>query len=114
MEPEIDRFDALANVARIREAGLSKEQEIFVTVVHKTFFQPGSGRKEEALLRGLGAAGDRKIARRVLGMLIDEGVLTSFPGQEGSVYTPVRKHTTRMGQIVEQLRYSSDPLWTRL
>ena len=114
VEPEIDRFDALANVARIREAGLSKEQEIFVTVVHKTFFQPGSGRKEEALLRGLGAAGDRKIARRVLGMLIDEGVLTSFPGQEGSVYTPVRKHTTRMGQIVEQLRYSSDPLWTRL
>lgn len=114
VEPEVGRFDALANVARIRDAGLSKEQQIFVAVVHKTFFQPGSGRKEEALLRGLGAAGDRKIAKRILGMLIEEGVLTSFPGKEGAVYAPVRKHTTRMGEIVRQLRYSSDALWTRL
>ena len=114
VEPEIECFDALANVARIRDAGLSKEQQIFVTVVHKTFFQPGSGRREEALLRGLGVAGNRKIARRILGMLIEEGVLTSFPGKEGTVYAPVRKHTTRMGEIVRQLSYSSDPLWTRL
>ena len=112
--PRIERFDALANVARIREAGLSKKQEIFVTVVHKTFFQPGSGRKEEALLRGLGAASEQKIARRVLGVLIEEGVLKKFPGKQGSVYAPVRKHTRRMGQIVKQLKYSSDPLWTGL
>lgn len=114
VEPEVGRFDALTNVAKIRQAKLSKKQEVFVTVVHKTFFQPGSGRKEEALLRGLGAARDRKIARRVLGMLIEEGVLTKFSGDEGLVYVPARKHTKRMGMILSQLENTSDPLWARL
>ena len=113
-DSSIERFDGLENVARIREAQMSKEQRIFVTVVHKTFFQPGSGRKEDALLRGLGAAGDRKIAHRVLSMLIDEGILIKYPGNQGPVYVPVRKHTRRMARIISQLKYSSDPLWHRL
>ena len=110
----VEQFDSLSNVAKIREAKLSYEQKIFVTIVHKTFFQPGSGRKQDALLRGLGASGDRRIARRILGMLLEEGVLKEFPGKQGAVYVPARKHTRRMGQIMTQLRYSSDPLWTRL
>ena len=110
----IDRFDGLTNVARIREAQLSKEQQIFVTVVHKTFFQPGSGRKEDALVRGLGEARDRKIVERVLSMLIDEGILKTFPGKQGTVYAPARKYTRRMARIISQLKYSSDPLWGRL
>ena len=112
--PSIERFDGLTNVARIREAQLSKEQQIFVTVVHKTFFQPGSGRKEDALVRGLGEAGDRRTVERVLSMLIDEGILKTFPGKQGTVYAPARKHTRRMARIISQLKYSSDPLWGRL
>ena len=107
-------FDSLSNVAKIREAKLSKEQKIFVTIIHKTFFQPGSGRKEDALMRGLGAAGDRRIARRVLSMLLEEGILKEYPGRQGPVFIPARKHTRRMGQIVSQLKYSNDPLWMRL
>ena len=111
---DIERFDALTNVARIREANLSKEEQIFVTVVHKTFFQPGSGRKEDALLRGLGESGDRRIVDRVLSMLLDEGILKTSPGREGKIYVPARKHTRRMARIISQLKYSSDPIWGRL
>ena len=110
----IDRFDALTNMAKIRQAHLSNEQRIFITVIHKTFFQPGSGRKEEALLRGLDAARDRKTAHRVLGMLVEDGVLREYPGKEGLVYVPDRKHTRRMARIISELKYSSDPLWMRL
>ena len=110
----IERFDALTNVAKIREAKLNREQQIFITVVHKTFFQPGSGRKEDALLRGLGESGNRRIVDRVLGMLIDEGILKKVPGKQGPVYVPARKHTRRMARIISQLKYSSDPLWRRL
>ena len=113
-EVSVEQFDSLSNVAKIREARLSKEQKIFVTIVHKTFFQPGSGRKEDALLRGLGQSGDKRIARRILSMLLEEGMLKQYPGRQGAVYIPARKHTRRMGQIISQLRYSNDPLWKRL
>ena len=110
----VDQFDSLSNVAKIREAKLSKEQKVFVTIIHKTFFQPGSGRKEAALLRGLGASGDRRIARKILGMLLEEGILKEHPGKEGPVFVPARKYTRRMGRIISQLRYSNDPIWIRL
>ena len=110
----IDQFASLSNIARIREAKLSDEQKIFVAIIHKTFFQPGSGRKEDALLRGLGSSGDKKSAKRILSMLLEAGILKEFPGKEGTVYVPVRKHARRMGQMTSQLRYSKDPLWKRL
>lgn len=110
----VEQYDSLSNVARIREAKLSSEQKIFVTIVHKTFFQPGSGRMEDALLRGLGTAGDKRSAKKILSMLLEEGILKDFPGKQGTVYVPARKHARRMGQIMSQLRYSKDPLWLRL
>lgn len=110
----VDRFDALTNMAKIRQANLGNEQRTFITVIHKTFFQRGSGRKEEALLRGLDAARDRKTAHRVLGMLVEEGVLREYSGKEGVVYVPARKHTRRMARIISELKHSSDPLWVRL
>ncbi len=113
-DSSVEQFDALTNVARIREANLSVEQRIFVTIVHKTFFQPGGGRKVEALLRGLGGAADKRAARRILSFLTDEGILDNFPGQNGIVYTPVRKHTHRMGKILSQLQQSRDQLWIEL
>ena len=113
-EVAVERFDSISNVAKIREAKLTKTQEMFVTIVHKTFFQPGSGRMEKALLRGLGASADRKSARRIIGMLLEEGVLKQFPGKQGRVLVPVRRHARRMSRVMTQLRYSDDPLWQRL
>ena len=113
-DSSVEQYDTLTNVARIREANLNVEQKVFVTIIHKTFFQPGGGRKVEALLRGLGGAADKRAARRILSFLTDEGVLKTFPGQHGTVYTPTRKHTRRMGKILGQLQQSRDPLWTKL
>ena len=113
-DSSVDQYDTLTNVARIREANLSVEQKVFVTIVHKTFFQPGGGREVEALLRGLGGAADKRAARRILSFLTDEGILDNFPGQHGVVYTPVRRHTRRMGKILSQLQQSRDQLWTKL
>ena len=33
---EIEHFDALTNVSKIKQAGLSKEQQIFVTIIHNS------------------------------------------------------------------------------
>ncbi len=51
---EAEVYDSFENVSRIRKMDLSPPHQVLVTIIKKTFFQKGSGRKEEALLRGLG------------------------------------------------------------
>lgn len=110
----IEKFESITTVSRIRTAHLSTEQRIFVTLVKKMFFQPGSGRKEEALLRGLGAAADRKIAESILNQLIGMSIITKFRGKEGWVYSPERKYAHRMKTILNELTLSKDVLWQSL
>ena len=83
-----------------------------MTVIKKTFLQKGNGRKEEALLRGLGAVADAKTAERILKLLVTENILTRISGDEGSVSVPVRSHTQRMRTMLAELVLSKDPLWT--
>ena len=111
---EIETFQSISTVTRIKTADLSEEQLVFVTIVKKTFFQPGSGRREEALLRGLGDRVERRKIGRILNLLVDEGMLKRFKGESGNVYAPVRKHTRRMNDILMKLTLSEDPLWTSL
>jgi hypothetical protein len=59
---ESDLYDSVESVSRIRKLGLDPPHEILVTIVRKTFFQKGSGRKEEALLRGLGKVAASSVA----------------------------------------------------
>ncbi|NBC33785.1 MAG: hypothetical protein GVY13_14015 [Alphaproteobacteria bacterium] len=113
-DSQIESYDALSNVAKIREAKLSREQTIFCAIIQKTFFQPGGGRKEEALLRGLGDTADKRAARSILQMLMKEGILDKFPGDSGVVYIPIRKHTQRMAKILSALHHSTDPLWEEI
>lgn len=110
----VARYESVNTVARIRHASLSEEQRIFVTLVKKLFFQPGRGRKEEALLRGLGAAGNHKIANRLLKSLRSQGIIDKFKGEDGWVHTPTRKYAQRMQDILSQLTLSKDDLWTSL
>lgn len=108
---EVEEFDSVRTLRRIRDVGLSPAHEILVTIIKKTFFQPGSGRKEEALLRGFAAGAYNKVAPRVLNLLETEGILSHFRGDEGRVYTPNRAHAGRMKQLLAELRASADPLW---
>jgi hypothetical protein len=108
---EVEEFDSVASVSRIRKIGLKPAHEILTTIIRKTFFQKGAGRKEEALLRGLGTVSGKNYSTRILNIMIREGLLTTFKGNEGTVYSPVRAHTRRMQGLLDQLSASSDSLW---
>lgn len=110
----VDQFDTIENVSQIRRIGLSPAHEILVAILRKTFKQKGSGRKEEALLRGLGSGISRKTGNYILNLLMRESILDRHKGDEGWIYSPQRKYTSRVDSILEQLRSSSDPLWSEV
>ena len=75
----------LDTVARIKRSPLRASEIILVTILRKTFFQPGSGRKEDASLPGLGTIGDSKLQSRVLNVLISRSFLSEAPGRSGKI-----------------------------
>ncbi|MDQ0251599.1 hypothetical protein J2W22_003687 [Sphingomonas kyeonggiensis] len=107
----VDYFDSTQTVSKIRDAGLSPAHEILATIVKKTFFQKGSGRKEEALLRGFGQSASKKLSDRVLKLLLREGIITAAPGKEGTIYVPNRSEAGRMKAMMEELKSSADAIW---
>ena len=107
----IDNFESFSTVSRIKRAKLSAPQKILVTIIKKIFFQPGNGRKEEALLRGLGAINDKRYAEKILNKLLDENIIRKHKGDEGYIYSPQRKYAARMDGIITQLTMSEDEIW---
>lgn len=109
----VDEFEAVSTVNRIKKANLSRSQIILVTIIKKIFstVNKGNGRKEEALLRGLGDKGDSKICERILNKMITEGIITKHKGDEGWIYSPNLKKTSRMVAIISDLSNSKDDLW---
>jgi len=111
-ENSVDLFSSVATTSRIRAANLLPTQKVLVTVLRKTFFQKGSGRKEEALLRGLGKLVKSGDLDRIVGKLISEGLLTKQRGDSGDLYVPVRSETRRAGDMLAELSLSQDSIWT--
>lgn len=111
---EVEMYDSVRTMTRIKDAGLSPAHEVLVVVLKKIFFQPGNGRKEEALLRGFESCKHNKIARRVISLLVSDGFLGTFKGKEGVVYTPNRAETARAKRVLDELRSSSDGIWARI
>lgn len=111
---EVEDYGKINTVNRIKQARLSPEQKVFVTIIKKTFFQPGSGRMEEALLRGLGSPELKRPSEKILNRLCKEGILDVAPGRQGKLYIPQRTYTHRMAEILKELTLSKDPLWTSL
>jgi hypothetical protein len=108
---EADKFDSTESISRIRQIGLQPNHEILATIIRKTFFQKGAGRKEEALLRGLGEIADKGTAPKILNYLLTQEILTRFKGNEGWVYAPNRKHAGRMRKMLYELQTSQDEIW---
>lgn len=106
-----DRYDSVESVSRIRKIGLSPAQEILVIIVRKTFFQKGAGRKEEALLRGLDQLASKRVAEKIVNLLLKEKMLSPIKGSEGTVYVPNRKYAGRMKQMLYELKTSQDEIW---
>lgn len=108
---EIERFQSIATVAAIRNVDLSPQHRILVTILKKTFFQPGSGRQEAALLRGLGQVDRQGYTEDILGILISEGLLIRTKGDHGNLYVPERKYGDRVAKMLSELNLTEDPLW---
>lgn len=108
----VDQFDSVQTVAQIRKAGLSPGHEILVGILKKTFKQKGAGRKEEALLRGFGTGASKRLATEVLSLLMRENILDRHKGDEGWIYSPSRSQTARVSTLLDQLRSSTDALWS--
>ena len=107
----IESFEALSTSTRIRRANISKSQKMLVEMLRKLYFQPGAGRKEAALLRGMGASADKRLAGKILSILMDEGIVTRYKAGDGFVYKPVRSEFGRISKVVNDLTLSKDPIW---
>lgn len=108
---EVNQFERLATTTLIKKARLSESQKLFVEILRKIFLQPGAGRKESALLRGMGVSANKPLGEKILNRLKDEGLITKHKGNEGPIYRPVRKNTGRINKMLTDLTLSSDPLW---
>ncbi len=111
---DVQKYTSLKTTAAIKRADLTTSQKIFVAIIKKTFFQRGKGRKQEALLRGLGLIDRKGLTDRIIKLLIRDGILNETEGDEGPVYIPVRKHTDRMKKILSELTLSDDQLWSKI
>lgn len=111
---EVENFEKLATITLIKRARLSESQKLFVEIIRKIFFQHGAGRKEAALLRGMGALSNRSLSQKILNILLDENIVTRHKGDEGYIYKPVRSETPRMDKIITNLTLCKDPLWNEI
>lgn len=114
VECSVEMYEALATTTLVKKARLSEPQKILVQMLRKIFIQPGAGRMESALLRGMGTSVNRKLCERILAALIDEQLITKTKGDEGYIYHPVRGEMPRIDKIITQLTLSTDPLWLKI
>jgi hypothetical protein len=112
---EVIAFDRISNASRIKESVLNPPQKLFLSIVHKIFFQPGSGREESSLLKGgYGQKFSPKLADSIIKILLREGLIERMKGDDGWVYKPVRRFTDRLNKIRSELTLSDDPLWQEM
>jgi len=112
---DVEHYDSLSNANRIKNSDLSPAHTLFISVIHRIFFQPGDGREEKALTKGgFGQQYDPKLLQKILHVLLREKIIGKFPGDDGPVYTPIRKHSRRMAGIKSQLALCGDPLWDEI
>ncbi len=111
---EVEATESVSNPSKIKAANLSEAQGLLVSIIHRIFFQPGKARKEAALLKGFGSEANPRLAHAILNCLIAESIINKAPGQEGSIYSPNRAFTRRMGEIRSQLTLSKDAIWLKV
>ena len=107
----VDKFDEISNSSSILNSNLSNAQKILLILIQRLFFQPGAGRKERALFRGLGEIKDSRISKEIIRLMKAEDLLSEHQGNEGVVYLPNRKEMGRMRKIKDSQLSSDDSLW---
>lgn len=111
VECEITRLDRAITTARISELEHSNAQKTLLAIIKKLFFQPGAGRREEALLRGAERYWDLQAAKTVIHFMETRGIILRTKGDHGTLFVPQRRHTHRMARIMEMQSSCGDDLW---
>ena len=114
IDKDVDKFETMATTSLIKKVKLSEAQKLFIEIIRKIFFQHGAGRKEAALLRGMGVAANRPLGQKILSILLHERLVTRHKGDEGYIYKPVRNKTGRMDEIIKDLTLSDDSIWRKI
>lgn len=110
----VEKFEPALTVSRISEMQLSDAHKTLLALIKKLFFQPGAGRQEDALLRGAEGYWDSEAAEAALRYMITNSIVIKERGDHGKLYIPQRRHTKRMGRILDLRAASGDPLWERV
>lgn len=111
----IKEVKGITHSSRIKSSDLPAAQKLFLSIIHKIFFQRGGGRKENTLFRGgYGQAFDKRIYEQILNKLISSGIIIPSKDSSGAIYNPNREFSHRMSAIRDQLTLSKDPLWIEI
>ena len=101
--------DSSQNTAAILALPLSTGAKVLLTVLKKLYLQPGAGRKESALFRGLDHRA-RTLVPEVLQLLVREGLTVRSTVGEEPVWLPVRDESVRVRRMVASPLNTSDRL----
>lgn len=111
VECDITRLDRAITTARISELTHTNAQKTLLAIIKKLFFQPGAGRREEALLRGAERYWDIQAANKAIHFMETNGIILRTKGDYGNLFVPQRRHTHRMAHIMEMQSSCGDDLW---
>ncbi len=117
-------FDKTCEIAKFSEApettdaisgmDLPLGAKVLLTVLKKIYLQAGSGRKENALHRGLDHHA-RRFVQPVLRLLQAEGLASPYKraGLDMTIWVPDRPRAARVAKIITSPRTCGDPLLTK-
>ena len=106
----IDSFgEGSHNTAAILALPLSTGEKVLLTVLKKLYLQPGAGRKQSALFRGLDHRA-RPLVPEVLDLLAKEGLTTRSSAGVEPIWLPMRSETVRVRRLVSSPLGSDDRL----
>jgi hypothetical protein len=104
-------YESATNSVNIANLSVSDSHKTLLSIIKKLFFQPGSGRRESALLRGSEKFWDKKAADKILNYLLHNKMIVKDRGDEGYIYIPKRNYNARFGKLYAELNNSSDEIW---
>jgi len=99
----------------IASTDLASATKVLLIVLRKLYFQSGSGRKENALYRGLDHNG-RRLVGPVLKILQAEGFASTYKrgGLSMTIWVPDRSKTGRVGKLISAPHTCGDPLLAKV
>ena len=107
---EIVKFSETAETtAQVLTLDLPLGTRVCLTVLRKLYEQRGSGRRENALYRGLDPRA-RRLVPRVLQVLQSEGLAIQDRSRNNSIWRPDRSNRARVGRMITAPSATNDPI----